>query len=1395
MEYSLYSSSDTILALRRGYPALLVIWTGQEKRSIAQKQQRVESGSRLGDVMTTFSDQYELLEQQASTPQERGRLFEQFLLSFLRDGHYPGGQFQWVKTYQDWILETQPGRSQQDEGIDLVAKDVEDNLWAIQSKDHRTPVDWRDLATFVASATSPQFRFTKLLVVAVGGLTHKAEERCRERGIAVWTGDDFEQSDIDWERFTWQASNILTRTPTAILRPYQEQAIEAIVTGWQSNDRGKCIMPPGTGKTLVALRTVERIAKPGDLVLFCAPSIALVNQTIRAWKRDTNISLRFIAVTSDHGVGRDEQTGAIAVVVPPTTNAEQLHHAAQPVSDAVTVVVSTYQSLQVVADAQMRGLPAFRIAIADEAHRTTGVARDEKNPSAFLMFHDNEKIRAERRLYLTATPRIFTETLRNQLEREGVRTYSMDDVETFGPEFFRYSFRRGVEEGYLADYRIRVVFFSEQRVQQMFVDWLQETDAPKVPDLVRVYALSKSLMDETIQPPMQRLIAFVNSRKQSQSIVDTWEKFKDRFGESNPTFVAHMDGTMSMRERARLLRCLETLTDLEGHAMEHVLITNAKVLTEGIDVPDLDAVVFLQPRKSQIDVIQAVGRVVRKPSHRPNKIGTILVPIILDVGNVEGTMIREDQLEELMLPQEEKFKTLVQIINALRSLDDAVDVRIRELLQPHDSAAVREPSEGVQLVLDLGLPDELEARIRETITTRIVRPANDRSYFGIFADTIEEVARRLRTQLDTVLGGLSVMHFQEAQDAFTHYVKALREVLHPSIRIEDAKDFLVQHWVLAPVFSALFPGDDIIEAPVAKAFERVTKAFAAFLERERNALEDFYYSVRIRAQGIFTHEQRQEFLRLLFEMLFKAVFPQAANRLGIVYTPVELVNFLLNSVDVVLHKHFGKSMADSGVTIIDPFAGTGTFPALMLKRWNRDTVLRKLHEREFWANDVQLFAYYMLMTNLRWTIREITGEDPGWNLPVLWVDSFQLQEEHGTWNTDFFSTDYTELMQAQRDAAITVVVGNPPWRAGQRDENEGNKNLRYELLDKRIQNSYAARTTARNKNSLYDSYIRAIRWATDRVGNQGVVAFVTNAGWIDGNAMDGMRKELAEECAAIYVLNLRGDVRGAIRAHDREGAKKEGESVFPIQAAAALVVLVKDRSHSGPVEIYYHEIGDYLSREEKLAKVKAFGDVQGVPWTRVMPNEAGDWINQRSYEFASLLPLGGERDERKADTNQLFSIRSSGVKTNRDAWVYNFSREAVARNMERMIAYYNEQVDVLARTGEVDRNPRNISWSAKLLDDARMQKRHKFEPENVRLSLYRPFTKRWLYFDRERQIPPTLHSHHGCTKLMHDEQPRRGTSGAVSHAMLLRPSADSLWQTLRPRQQVVHRRVVSPDVG
>ncbi len=1261
----------------------------------------------------TFDEQLAALVAASTSTRDQGDRFEALVTAFLRQGYYTE-PFRTVERWPEWAA-THTDGSHQDIGIDLVATDTADGRWAIQAKCQQAPLSWGELSTFVAAARHPGWGFDRLLVVSVSDLTRAAWRECREQGIAVYTAVDFAQAAVDWATFRWTAPTILRRQTPVALRAYQTDALARIEAGWAHADRGKCIMPPGTGKTLVALRAAEAQAGVGALVLFCAPSIALVNQTILAWQRDAVLPLRFVAVTSDTTVGREEDPDrTTALVVPPTTDAATLARGAQPVADALTVVVATYQSLAVVADAHTHGLPAFAVALADEAHRTTGVlAQAEVTPSGFLLIHDATRIQAAKRLYLTATPRVFTAGLKTKVSNAGAVAVSMDDPAQFGPEFVRYPFWRAVEEEVLARYQVVVLTFAEQAVQRAFVEWLQEADAPSVPQLVRVEGLWKVLHRPDLTGPLRRAIAFVNSVAASKRLAADFGARAARAPDpaSPLTYtVAHIDGTMTMAERAALLRRLDTPDTGTG-----LVLTNARVLTEGIDVPALDAVVFLEPRKSQVEVIQAVGRVMRRPADRPDKVGYIVVPVVLTHETAADTLAA---VEHQLLPQDARFRPLIQILNALRSLDESADVKVRHLIGDDGLPRPAQPDDWLQWVFDPTMPAALQDAVRQAILPRLVEPVDNRHYFAVFGETLTAVARHLRTQLTGAVADGS----GEAAAAFQTYHAALREILHPGVSAVDAEDFLIQHWILAPVFAALFPGDDLTASPVAAAFERVTAAFTAFLARERAALDDFYARVRLRAGGLRSDAERQDFLRQLFEVLFRQAFPQAAERLGIVYTPVAPVDFLNASVDALLTQHWGTTTAAPGVTVLEPFAGTGTFPVRLLDRWDPATIRRKLAARELWANDIQLFAYYLLLTNLRWTVRARTGTDPGWDLPVLWADSFHLMEERDTWRTQFFDADYTALMAAERDAAITVVLGNPPWRAGQRDENDANKNLPYTRLDARIRATYAARSTATLKNSLYDAYIRAFRWASDRVGQQGVIGFVTNAGWLDGNAMDGMRQVLAEECAAIYVVNLRGNQRTQGELSRREGGKIFGSGS---RAAVALVLLVKDPAHQGPADIWYHDIGDSLSRDEKLARVAAFGDIRAVPWRSITPNAAGDWLNPRTATFAALLPLG---DKRRSQDVTVFTTYSGGLKTNRDAWVYNFSRAALEANVRHMMATYSTQVG--RPESEQLNDPREISWSSGLRADARLGKSHEFDATAIRRALYRPFTNQWVYFDQ-----------------------------------------------------------------
>jgi predicted helicase len=621
--------------------------------------------------------------------------------------------------------------------------------------------------------------------------------------------------------------------------------------------------------------------------------------------------------------------------------------------------------------------------------------------------------------------------------------------------------------------------------------------------------------------------------------------------------------------------------------------------------------------------------------------------------------------------------------------------------------------------------------IEQAVYAAIPKKLGDREYWSEWAKDVARIAERLEARIRDLLTK------REAERAFNAYLKGLRKNINPSISEEEAIDMLVQHVITRPVFDALFEGHAFTrDNPISQAMQRIIDVLDKHeVDAEVEGLEKFYDNVRERVSLAKSDKSRQDVIKNLYDTFFNNAFPKMAERLGIVYTPVEAVDFIVHSVDAALRRHFKASISDRGVQIIDPFTGTGTFLVRLLQSGliRPEDLLHK-YQHELHANEIVLLAYYIAAVNIESAFHAKAGQYLPFEGIVL-TDTFQINESDQGDIEGGFSKENTERVERQKRQPIRVVMGNPPYSVGQENANDNNQNQKYPRLDDRIAKTYAAQSTATNKNSLYASEIKALRWASDRIQNEGVVAFVTNGSFIDGNTADGLRKCLTQEFSHLYVFNLRGNART-----QGEQRRMEAGNVFDAGSrnTVAIVVLVKDPAHQGECVLNYHDIGDYLDREEKLARIAEFGSIEAVPWQRLQPNEAGDWINQRNPEFEGFVALGDKGDK---DATTIFETYSGGVKTNRDDWVYNFSRQALEANMRRMIDNYNAEVDryAAACAGQpqktnvddvVDSDPRRIKWSRGLKADAERGKKYVFEPDSVVPSMYRPFTKAWAYFNR-----------------------------------------------------------------
>ena len=1311
----------------------------------------------------TFGDVYEMLCKRHPDPRERGRQFEPLVEKVLKTDRMFRERYAGVWLWNHW-----PARRSGDIGVDIVAQRFDGGLTAIQCKcyDPASTLYEGDLATFLAN-TNADF-VERLVISTTPNWSRNLLALITNQRPPVQRLDLFglEATTIDWDAYLEDEAAPLEERPRKEVRPHQQRALDDVLAGFQEHDRGKMIMACGTGKTFTALQAAEEVAGPGGRVLFAAPSISLVNQALREWGHDAETPLRAFAVCSDPKVGRGDSDGARAydLPIPATTDPEQLAAAAtEEAPDRLTVVFSTYQSMDVIRRAQDAGMPAFDIAVCDEAHRTTGYALEDEERSSFLQIHDADAIRARKRLYMTATPRLYNPAARRKAEAADAYVASMDDEETYGPELHRLNFAESVEGDLLSDYKVAILVMDEEQIAREYQRELADDEAGlNVGDVGRVIGCLNGLAKldpehdqfQNDPKPMQRAVAFSNTIKASERFVELVGVLQDDAGREQRKIqveAAHVDGKSGVLVRADRLAWLggETMV-MEGQC--HIL-SNARCLTEGIDVPSLDAVLFLQPRKSQIDVVQAVGRVMRRAPGK--KHGYIILPVVVPAGDDPASA----------LDRNTAYAHVWEVLQALRSHDERFDAWVNklDLNRDHTNAPVavigvgprggevnEEPGgangerrirdETAQYVI-AGLDERVE-QWREAIYAKIVERCGERRYWEQWAESVSDIARRHHTRIRALIeapGG--------AGERFGEFVAALRNNLNDSISEDDAAAMLSQHLITRPVFDALFGGSDFTALnPVSQVMQRMADELEGRgLETETEELAGFYASVRRRVEGIDNAEGRQRVAVELYDNFFRRAFPRDAERLGIVYTPVEIVDFIIRSVAGLLREHFGASLGDEGVHILDPFTGTGTFIVRLLQSGLIDAAdLPRKYREELHANEILLLAYYIAAVNIENAHREAlvrAGRDEDYEpfAGIVLTDTFQMTEEGDPMDTVFFPRN-NDRADRQKELDIRVIVGNPPYSVGQRSQNDDNQNMGYPTLDASIQRTYGARSGASNKNSLYDSYVRAIRWASNRLAGSpdgGLIGYVTNGGWMDGNAAAGLRDTLTREFHHIYVVNLRGNARTS-----GEQRRREAGTVFESgsRATVAIMLLVKQ---PGPVPagrgvISYHDIGDYLSREEKLAVV-AESSIGSMPWQRIAPNEQHDWVNQRDDRYASLVPLAGER-------GAIFRTASSGLQTNRDAWVYNSSEAALRRNVGAMIAFYNEQVGAFTamsaerfgtkthRTAQArafaDKDPTRFSWDTGDYQRMANDTTYELRDDMVRTGVYRPFYKQVVAFDR-----------------------------------------------------------------
>jgi predicted helicase len=1198
-------------------------------------------------VATSIHDILSELYVSSTDERDKGDKFERLMAAYLRTDVTWSDRFSDVWLWSDW-----PGRhGKPDTGIDLVAKERESGgLTAIQCKFYHPAhtLQKGDIDSFFTASGKESFT-GRMIVSTTDKWSRHAEDALIGQHVPVTRlrVQDLDESSIDWSQFSLRVPEVMQLKDKKVLRPHQRLALARVRDGFQAHARGKLIMACGTGKTLTSLRITEALVPLGGSVLFLVPSISLLSQTLKEWTAQAEMPLRPFAVCSDVKVGKrtdSEDISPYDLVFPATTDAAKLYDRVQSgeATEKITVVFSTYQSLPVVAAAQQNGLPEFDLIICDEAHRTTGVTLAGEDESNFVRVHDQSFIKGTKRLYMTATPRIYDDASRSQASEGSAVLASMDDEALYGPEFHRLGFGEAVGKDLLADYKVLVLAVDEQAVSGTFQAQLADENSELgIDDAAKIVGCWNGLAKRGKVElgfggdarPMARAVAFARSIKDSEKfarlftdIVNQYVASHDLTSDDGDDDAAapdrllrceaqHVDGTFNVLRRNERLDWLKA--PLEPDTCR--ILSNARCLSEGVDVPALDAVMFLNPRNSVVDVVQSVGRVMRKAAGK--QYGYVILPI----------GIPADRTPEQALADNQKYKVVWQVLQALRAHDERFNAMVNQIelnkaktdklqvigvggFDDQEDSQNRAP-QGVQGTLELEFPDIGEWR--DAIYAKIVQKVGDRRYWEDWAKDVSVIAERHTTRIKALLGDPSL----DVEAIFEKFLRGLCGNLNDSITRDDAIDMLAQHLITKPVFDALFEGYSFTKHnPVSQVMQGMLDVLdSQNLDRETETLEKFYDSVRVRAEGIDNAEGKQKIITELYEKFFKTAFPRDAASLGIVYTPVEIVDFIIRSVESVLRTEFGASVSDPGVHILDPFTGTGTFITRMLQSGliRPDDLLHK-YTHELHANEILLLAYYIAAINVEATYHGVTGTDYVPFNGIVLTDTFQMTEDGDTMDEVIFPQN-NERVAHQKGLDIRVIIGNPPYSAGQTSQNDANQNQKYPTLDASIARTYAAGSTATNKNSLYDSYIRAIRWASDRIAassHGGVICYVTNGGYIDSNTADGLRKTLADEFHTIYCFNLRGNQRTAGELSRKEGGKVFGQGS---RSTVAILLLVKKPEPSTSARIFYRDIGNYLTGEEKL-NIVAGSALDTIEWQQIIPQRRGRLDQPTQHGFQRLHP-------------------------------------------------------------------------------------------------------------------------------------------------------------------------------
>ncbi len=597
--------------------------------------------------------------------------------------------------------------------------------------------------------------------------------------------------------------------------------------------------------------------------------------------------------------------------------------------------------------------------------------------------------------------------------------------------------------------------------------------------------------------------------------------------------------------------------------------------------------------------------------------------------------------------------------------------------------------------------------------------------------SFREAIEQFKEDLPDVLEALRAMIEKQAQanadfqQARNEFLKLCKESIHEDVTFDDVREMMIQHILTNEIFSSVFDESHFHrENNIARQLQDVVNTFFTGKVRRRTMvnIESYYKVIKAEAASIGNYHEKQKFLKVIYENFYHIYSPKAADRLGVFYTPNEVVDFMLQSTNYLLNKHFGRLLSDKNVEILDPAAGTGTFITDLIEYIPKDKLKYK-YENEIHANEVAILPYYIANLNIEFTYKQRTGHYKEFENIVFvdTLDNLGFHRKDKQADIFGFSTENTERIQRQNERKISVVIGNPPYNAKQENYNYQNANRAYKRIDRRIKDTYIKEGNAQNQIVVYDMYTRFFRWASDRLSENGIISFITNRSFINAVTFDGFRKIVAEEFSDIYIIDLGGDVRA--------NPKLSGttHNVFGIQTGVAISFMIRreERVKDEPCNIHYARRPEMEIADDKLRYLKEIS-FKEVSFKHIRPSKKNNWLKLADNDFEELIPLIDKDVKKGKSEKAIFKLFSRGVASQRDDWVYDVDKEHLKTKMKYFADIYQQ---TLKRNGEFE-DKYMIKWDRELEKYLNRGIEKEFTEGSIVRTQYRPFHKRWHYFDK-----------------------------------------------------------------